>query len=120
MISVCPWMVLLPAQTFARRRAGPDWVMAVNAYTIGDLTVWTRATAKSRKRWRRARVLLLLAGPRIMFQYPIGERTDQWAAYRPSSFHTACPKIYPIEVCIFSLTALKLRTKKRKKRPEIG
>src|SRR5688500_16578028 len=109
MISVCPWMVLLPAQTFARRQDGEDWVMAVNDYTIGDLPVRTRATAKSRKRGR-AVVRLLLAEPRITFHYPIGERTDQPAllGYQPSSFHTVCPKIYPIEVCIFSLTALKL------------
>lgn len=71
--------------------------------------------------WWRTLVLLLLAEPRITFQYSIGGRTDQPAllVYQPSLFHIVCPKIYPMEVCIFSLTALKLRMKKRKKRQDI-
>jgi hypothetical protein len=70
-----------------------DWVMAVNDYTIGDLTVRTRATAKS---WNgmHARVRILLAGPGMTALYAIGEQTGQQGlpGYQRSSFRTVCPE----------------------------
>src|SRR5262245_28885472 len=98
MTSVWPWMVLLPPQTFARRQDGEAWVRVVSDYTIGDLTVRTRATAKSGKRCWRTRGRLLLAGIRMTFQYPIGEQTGQSAllACQRSSFRTVCPRTYPM------------------------
>src|SRR5215216_4808142 len=89
--------------------------MAVSDYTIGDLTVPTRATAKSRKRGR-AGVRLLLAEPRTSFQYSIGEQTGQPAllAYQRSSFRTVCPRTYPMVVCTRLLIALKPHLKQRK------
>src|SRR5215207_4488696 len=113
-------MVLLPAQTPARRQGGRGWVMAVSAYTIGDLTVWIRATAKS---WSRGcpPVRLLLAEPRTTILYSIGEQTDQWAllVYQRSSFRTAYRRTYPMVVCTRLLIALKPRLKQRKKRQAI-
>src|SRR5215207_1747879 len=115
MISVCRWMVSLPAQILARRQAGEDWVRAVSDYTIGDLTVQTRATAKSRKHYWRAWVRLLLAEPRTTFQYPIGEQMGQPAllAYQRSSFRTVCPTTSPMVVCTRLWIALKRRLKQQ-------
>src|SRR5687768_5559890 len=99
MKSACPWMVLLPAQTFARRQ---DWVMAVNNYMSGT-TVRIRATAKSSPAGR-APVRLLLAEPHMTFQCPIGEQMGQAVllGYQRSSFRTVCPKTYPMVVCTVS------------------
>src|SRR5688500_9624595 len=97
---VCPWMVLLPAQTFAWRQA---WGMAVSDYTNGPLTVRTRATARLWKGWR-AQVRRLLAEPRMTFQSPIGEQTGQPALLgcQRSSFRTVCPRTYPRVACTVS------------------
>src|SRR5262245_16647582 len=96
----CPWMVLLPAQTLARRQDGEDWVKAVSDYMIGDLTVRTRATVKS---WHGIRpwVRLLLAEPPMTSPSSIGEQTGQPAllGHQPSSFRTVCPKTYLRVVC---------------------
>src|SRR5687768_8345839 len=99
-MSACPWMVLLPAQTLARRRAGEGWVRAVSDYTIGDLKVTIRATTKSRhgiRAWGR----LFLAAPHMTSPSSTGEQTGQPAllAYQQSSFRTVCPRTSPVVVC---------------------
>src|SRR5262245_42613024 len=108
-------MVLLPAQILAQRQAGEDWVRAVSDYTIGDLTVRTRVTAKS---WNgiRPRVRVFLDELSTTIPYSIGAQTGQPAqlGYQRSSFRTACLKIYPMEACTRLWMAWKPRLKLRK------
>ncbi len=82
------------------------WVRAVSDYTIGDLIVTTRVTAKS---WHGIRpwVRLFLAGPGMITPSSIGEQTGQPAlrGYPRSSFHTVLQGIYPMEACTRSLIA---------------
>src|SRR5688572_4201293 len=102
-MSVCPWMVLSPAQTLDRRQDGEDWVRAVSDYTIGDLTVMTRATTKS-SHGTRPWVPLFLAAPRMTSPSSIGEPTGQPAlpGYQQSSFRTVCLRMCPVRVCTLS------------------
>src|SRR5687767_13681309 len=101
-------MVLSPVQTLAQRQDGEDCVRAVSDYTIGDLTVTTRATAKS---WNRTRpwVRIFLDEPGTTIQYSIGEQMDQAAlsVYQRSSFRTVSPRMYLTVVCTRLLIALK-------------
>src|SRR5687767_3604503 len=108
-------MVLLPAQTLAPRQAGEAWVRVVSAYTIGDLTATTRATARS---WKSMRpwVQIFLDEPGTTIQYLIGEQTahPELHGYQQSSFHTVSHRTYLIMVYTVSLIALKPRLKQRK------
>src|SRR5262245_16383790 len=108
-------MVLLLAQTHAQRQVGEAWVRAASDYTIGDLTVQTRATAHS---WNSTRLWarIFLVAPGMTTPYSIGEQTGQQArpGYQRSSFRTVCLRTCPRVVCTRLLIALKPRLKQRK------